>query len=245
MDLSALSRKVLKALKEKAEIRTLAESHIDGVTIVTMTSKTYGPETGIVDDAGPHPVERYPDEASALAGHAKWEDTIRGGATVVRQIEPAPGADVNLLRNSMFDGRRDIRAEDVLLRVKPFDRMAGELLIKDVVVATGDGDYLYAYSEKLRRRVIGMETPEPAPKLDVGVQYERQQDGTYAPSETDTADVVVAKRVTDFTSGGVPKGWEMDTCSRCSAMVAFKANPRPDLPLVCRQCGPGATQTVH
>ncbi len=43
-----------------------------GIGVSTVLTDDFGYETALLDANGVHPVERYPDEASALEGHQRW-----------------------------------------------------------------------------------------------------------------------------------------------------------------------------
>ena len=51
--------------------RVLPEDNY-GLGVSTALTSDYGFETALLDANGAHPVERYPDERSALAGHDRW-----------------------------------------------------------------------------------------------------------------------------------------------------------------------------
>ena len=52
--------------------RVVGRDTVKGITISTCYTSDEGYESALIDKSDVHPVERYEDTESAIAGHAKW-----------------------------------------------------------------------------------------------------------------------------------------------------------------------------
>jgi len=81
-------------------------------------------------------------------------------------------------------------------------------------------------------------------RVDAGNYYERQhRDGWLVPTAPAVPDVIVCRRVVDYAPAPVPDGAAVETCSQCSALVAYNpagpagpGGPFQRVPKVCMQC---------
>jgi hypothetical protein len=64
-------QKILTALTQ-GRFEQIKATEVAGLGVSTTKTPDMGYETAIVDADTGHPVERYPDLESALAGHEKW-----------------------------------------------------------------------------------------------------------------------------------------------------------------------------
>lgn len=59
-----------------------------GIGVSTVHACDAGYETALLDARGAHPVERYPDEAAARAGHPRW---VEASKTIERVVQVGMG----------------------------------------------------------------------------------------------------------------------------------------------------------
>lgn len=52
--------------------RKVARDEVNGLTISTCWTSDFGYETAVIDENGPHPVERYKTKTAATKGHKVW-----------------------------------------------------------------------------------------------------------------------------------------------------------------------------
>jgi hypothetical protein len=71
--------------------RVVGRDAIAGLVVSTAWTEDHGFETAILDLAGAHPVERYPDRVVAGTGHTKWRRIAETAEEIVRLGLPEVG----------------------------------------------------------------------------------------------------------------------------------------------------------
>jgi len=84
--LDALLEVVSRTSCNPYSARALGRDDVDGFIVSTAWTSDEGYETAVIDRFGAQPVERYSDKKSALLGHSKWCDFIRGGSRKVVRL---------------------------------------------------------------------------------------------------------------------------------------------------------------
>lgn len=73
-------------------------------------------------------------------------------------------------------------------------------------------------------------------KVDGGGYYREGWRGL-RPAAPGVPDAVICRRVVDYPDGQPPPAAALDTCTRCSALVAYNPHgPHVERPRVCMQC---------
>ncbi len=71
-------------------------------------------------------------------------------------------------------------------------------------------------------------------------RFYQQTSRGLVPTDPDSPDVWVCRRLEDFPDGVAPPGAAVDACSRCAAAIAYNPARVPtvpaDTPRVCMQC---------
>lgn len=228
----------------KPSVKSLERTDIDGLIVLTVSSSVYGFQTTIHDAAGViYTVEKYPMESAAREGHAKWMVQIRNGLRNVDTLMNPDGParkGVRLLRESDFEGPRDIPAESIEVTQQPFLASAPTVVhIRGEKIVEGSVQFVQGYLRMLTHRVIGAESVSEA--------LAAQKGQPVAPTTTIPEGVVACRRVMDFKKGP-PTNYEIEQCSECLALIAYNPEKLEAVgqTKLCRQCaGIGDSATTH
>ena len=78
-------------------------------------------------------------------------------------------------------------------------------------------------------------------RVDAGRFYTRTFNGPLKPASPGPPDVWICRRIVDYPNGTPPARAELDTCSQCSALIAYNparvAEVPPNTKKICMQCG--------
>lgn len=75
-------------------------------------------------------------------------------------------------------------------------------------------------------------------RVDAGQYVERDWRGHIKQVAPQRPDAILCRRLVDYPNGEAPAGADLDTCQKCSALVAYNPNgPHQDRPRICMQCG--------
>jgi hypothetical protein len=82
-------------------------------------------------------------------------------------------------------------------------------------------------------------------RTESGEYYERDERGL-RPAAPGVPDVVICRRVVDYPDGQPPIDAALDTCTECSALVAYNpSGPHLERPRVCMQCAGIQPLPIH